>query len=219
MPIRVLGGESLKDLIDVTCHEYCGSAPDKPFACLLVLFDEFGRYAEFATMKRQIAGSGVLQHLFEGIQSNSDKACFVGFIQFELNTYVQRIAPEWCDSIKDLECNFAEMNSITTKEWRYQHVTSNLNILPNHIKFAAENWRNALSVSEPRGTIIYCYAVFKKASSPPLVATSQQCDHAAWIAKKAEQRCRALEVDWLVQRYSELPDVFKQIFLQKIEAP
>ena len=501
MPIRVLGGESLKDLIDVTCQEYCGSAPDKPFACLLVLFDEFGRYAEFATMKRQIAGSGVLQHLFEGIQSNSDKACFVGFIQFELNTYVQRIAPElkndiirvttryqtsdkaylstnletliahliekkspiidewfdteaarresaeiseiiqewfplshqhrlwgipdhfhtvirkgcwplspyavwllyyltaagqhlqersalsllanaidkyqerpaekngqayelsasdlwseellqefiaseesgqqgtiahsyatvlakhgsqlnnnqivllrtivlavklglsvssrddatsalsrlcgitiydsedalnklqneynviewddsfhqfdilgdavprthflaflrqrvastfdeqgksdlfvsriseWCDSIKDLECDFAEMNSITTKEWRYQHVTSNLNMLPNHIKFAAENWRNALSVSEPRGTIIYCYAVFKKASSPPLVATSQQCEHAARIAKKAEQRCRALQVDWLVQRYSELPDVSKRVFLQKIEAP
>jgi len=61
-------------------------------------------------------------------------------------------------------------------------------------------------------------AVFKKASSPPPIATSQQCEHAARIAKKAEQRCRALDVDWLVQRYSELPDVFKQIFLQKIEA-
>ena len=62
-------------------------------------------------------------------------------------------------------------------------------------------------------------AVFKKASSPPPVATSQQCEHAARIAKKAEQRCRALEVDWLVQRYSKLPDISKQVFLQKIEAP
>ena len=97
--IAVHGGESLKDLIDVACREYCGPEPGKPFSSLLVLFDEFGRYAEFATMRRQIAGSGVLQHLFEGIQSNSDKATFVGFVQFELNSYVQRIAPEFKNDI------------------------------------------------------------------------------------------------------------------------
>ena len=62
-------------------------------------------------------------------------------------------------------------------------------------------------------------AVFKKASAPPPVATLQQREHAAWIAKKAEQRCRALEVDWLVQKYSKLPDTSKQVFLKKIEAP
>ena len=97
--ISVHGGESLKDLIDVACQEYCGIGPDKPFTSLLVLFDEFGRYAEFATMKRQVAGSGVLQHLFEGIQSNSEKTTFIGFIQFELNSYVQRIAPEFKNDI------------------------------------------------------------------------------------------------------------------------
>jgi len=62
-------------------------------------------------------------------------------------------------------------------------------------------------------------AIFKKASSPPSIATSQQCEHAARIAKRAEQRCRTLEVDWLVQRYSKLPEISKQVFLQKIEAP
>ena len=62
-------------------------------------------------------------------------------------------------------------------------------------------------------------AVFKKASSPPLVATPQQRENAARIAKKAEQRCQTLQVDWLVQRYSELTDASKQVFLQKIEAP
>jgi len=97
--IAVHGGESIKDLLDVACREYCGPDPGKPFSSLLVLFDEFGRYAEFATMKRQIAGSGVLQHLFEGIQSNSDKTTFVGFIQFELNTYIQRIAPEFKNDV------------------------------------------------------------------------------------------------------------------------
>ena len=490
MPIRVLGGESLKDLIDVACHEYCGSAPDKPFACLLVLFDEFGRYAEFATMKRQIAGSGVLQHLFEGIQSNSDKACFVGFIQFELNTYVQRIVPElkndiirvttryqtsdkaylstnletliahliekkspiidewfdteearresaeisdniqkwfplshqhrlwgipdhfhtvirkgcwplspyaawllyyltaagqhlqersalfllanaidkyqerpaekngqayelsasdlwseellqefiaseesgqqgtiahsyatvlarhgsqlnnnqiallrtivlavklglsvssrddatsalsrlsgiaiydsenalnklqneynviewddsfhqfdilgdavprthflaflrqrvasaydeqgksdlfvsriseWCDSIKDLECDFAEMNSITTKEWRYQHLTSNLNMLPNHIKFAAENWRNALSVSEPRGTIIYCYVELSQETEKIETDASKLLRHAA---KEMGQSCLPIMVVLIVDENAQMGRIMAEL--------
>ena len=490
MPIRVLGGESLKDLIDVACHEYCGSAPDKPFACLLVLFDEFGRYAEFATMKRQIAGSGVLQHLFEGIQGNSDKACFVGFIQFELNTYVQRIAPElkndiirvttryqtsdkaylstnletlvahliekkspiidewfdtekarresaeisdniqkwfplshqhrlwgvpdhfhtvirkgcwplspyaawllyyltaagqhlqersalsllanviekyqerpaeknerayelsasdlwseellqefiaseesgqqgtishsyatvltrhesqlndnqiallrtivlamklglsvsnrdnatsalsrlsgiaiydsenalnklqneynviewddsfhqfdilgdavpqthflaflrqrvasafdeqgksdlfvsriseWCDSIKDLECDFAEMNSITTKEWRYRYVTSNLNMLSTHIKFAAENWRNALSVSEPRGTIIYCYVELSQKTEKIETDTSKLLRR---VAKEMGQSCLPIMVVLIVDKNAQMGRIMAEL--------
>jgi len=97
MVIRALGGESVRDVIDAAATEYCGEG--KPFARLLVLFDEFGRYTEFATLRSQIAGSGVLQDLFEGIQSHADVACFVGFIQFELNAYVQRVAPEFRNDI------------------------------------------------------------------------------------------------------------------------
>jgi hypothetical protein len=97
MPIRALGGESVKDLIDVTCKNYCGI--NLPFSHLLVLFDEFGRYTEFATTKRQIAGSGVLQDLFEAIQANAAHTTFVGFIQFELNAYVQRVNPEYRNDI------------------------------------------------------------------------------------------------------------------------
>src|SRR4030042_6425117 len=97
MPIRALTGESVRDVIDVTVREYCGKG--KPYRCLLVLFGEFGKYTEFATVRRQIAGSGVLQDLFEAIQANAIKACFVGFIQFELNAYVQRVAPEYKNEI------------------------------------------------------------------------------------------------------------------------
>jgi hypothetical protein len=98
MPIRAVTGESIRDVIGVTSREYCGKG--KPYRCLLILFDEFGKYTEFATVRSQIAGSGVLQDLFEAIQD--DKAncvCFVGFIQFELNAYVQRIAPEYRNEI------------------------------------------------------------------------------------------------------------------------
>lgn len=97
MPIRALGGESLRDVIDVIAKEYCGEG--KTFKSLVILFDEFGRYTEFATMRSQIAGSGVLQDLFEGVQANSGCACFIGFIQFELNAYVQRVAPEYKNEI------------------------------------------------------------------------------------------------------------------------
>lgn len=90
--ISALGGESVRDVIDVAVREYCGAG--KTFKCLVVLFDEFGRYTEFATERSHIAGSGVLQDLFEGIQANAGMACFAGFIQFELNAYVQRVAPE-----------------------------------------------------------------------------------------------------------------------------
>lgn len=92
MPIRSLGGESISDLIDVVTRTYCGDG--RPFGRLLILFDEFGRYTEFATERSQIAGSGVLQDLFEGVQAHAVEACFVGFVQFELNAYVQRVAPE-----------------------------------------------------------------------------------------------------------------------------
>ncbi len=97
MTIRALSGESVKDVIDIAVCEYCG--PDKAYRNLLILFDEFGKYTEFATVRSQIAGSGVLQELFEGVQANSGNVCFVGFIQFDLNTYYQRMAPEYKNEI------------------------------------------------------------------------------------------------------------------------
>lgn len=97
MPIRVLSGESVKDVIETVIRTYCGAG--KPYRSLLVLFDEFGKYTEFATMNSQRAGGNVLQDLFEVIQANASLSCFVGFIQFELNAYVQRVAPEYKNEI------------------------------------------------------------------------------------------------------------------------
>jgi hypothetical protein len=97
MTIRALTGESVRDVIDVAVREYCGKG--KPYRNLVILFDEFGRYTEFATVRSQIAGSGALQDLFEAVQAHAGSTCFVGFIQFELNAYVQRIAPEYRNEI------------------------------------------------------------------------------------------------------------------------
>src|SRR5690606_26409168 len=98
MAIRALGGETVKDLLEVTVREYCGES--KAFGRLVILFDEFGRFTEFATVRSQIAGSGALQDLFEGVQDHDEFVNFIGFIQFELSAYIQRISPEYRNEIK-----------------------------------------------------------------------------------------------------------------------
>jgi hypothetical protein len=108
--ITALGGESVRDVIDVACREYCG--PEKAFRCMAVIFDEFGRYTEFATVRSHIAGSGVLQDLFEGIQANTGNACFAGFIQFDLNAYVQRVAPEHRNEILRYVTRYQSANRV-----------------------------------------------------------------------------------------------------------
>lgn len=91
-PIHAVGQESLHDFIRVAKETYCGNG--KPFAGILILFDEFGRYLEFAVQKPHVAGSGSLQQLFECVQSNEDKVFLTCFIQYELKAYISRVAPE-----------------------------------------------------------------------------------------------------------------------------
>ena len=89
LPIQTIGDETVKDVLGKAVAEYIG--PGKPYARLLILFDEFGHYLEFAANKPQVAGDGALQHLFEGVQTHSDCIAFVGFVQFELKAYLQRL--------------------------------------------------------------------------------------------------------------------------------
>ncbi len=110
LPISSLRGESVKEVLETAVNAYCGS--EKPYRALLILFDEFGKYTEFATVKSQIAGNGVIQDLFEAVQSNSGKVCFVGFIQFELNAYMQRVAPELRNEIQRYITRFQNVSKL-----------------------------------------------------------------------------------------------------------
>jgi len=67
---------------------YC--AETGPFSSVIILFDEFGRYLEYAAEKPHLAGDAALQQIFQGVQDNSNKICFVGLIQYELKTYLNR---------------------------------------------------------------------------------------------------------------------------------
>ncbi|MBF0232648.1 MAG: hypothetical protein HQK65_06360 [Desulfamplus sp.] len=97
-PIRAIGQESLQHLISTVKEHYCGDSG--PFHSILIIFDEFGRYLEFAAEKPHVAGDSALQQLFEGVQENSDKCFLVCFIQYELKAYISRVSHEKRDTIK-----------------------------------------------------------------------------------------------------------------------
>lgn len=89
-PIPVEGQESAQELIETLCNNYCG--PDGAFSHVLILFDELGRYLEYASDKPQLAGDFALQQIFQGVQDNSTKVRFIGFIQYELKAYLKRFS-------------------------------------------------------------------------------------------------------------------------------
>lgn len=82
-------GISAGDVLSVLQSELCGQ--DRPFNKVLILFDEFGRYIEYAAANPVIAGEASLQQIFEAVQSADGKVIFVGFIQSELDAYLSRI--------------------------------------------------------------------------------------------------------------------------------
>ena len=89
-PIPVTGQESVQDLLQTLCDVYCG--PQGSFSSVILLFDELGRYLEYAAEKPQLAGDAALQQLFQGVQDNPDKVRFIGLIQYELKAYLRRFS-------------------------------------------------------------------------------------------------------------------------------
>ncbi len=96
-PIRTGGAESPKQLLDTLCQFYCG--PNGPFQSVLILFDEFGRYLEFAVEKPHLAGDAALQQIFEGVHDNARFCFMLCTIQYELKTYVSRVSSEHQNTI------------------------------------------------------------------------------------------------------------------------
>ena len=86
--IPVVGQESAQELLNTLCEVYCGS--EGAFSNVVIMFDEFGRYLEYAAEKPLLAGDAALQQVFQGVQDNSNKIRFVGFIQYELKAYLKR---------------------------------------------------------------------------------------------------------------------------------
>lgn len=61
------------------------------FKKILIIFDEFGRYLEYASTYPQRAGDSALQQIFEAVQNKEGNIVFLGFIQSDIKTYLTRI--------------------------------------------------------------------------------------------------------------------------------
>ncbi len=82
-------GLSAGDVLSLLSEELCGS--EKPFNKVVLLFDEFGRYIEYAAANPTIAGEAALQQIFESVQNASGRILFSAFVQSELDAYLARI--------------------------------------------------------------------------------------------------------------------------------
>lgn len=122
-PIPVMGQESAQELLNTLCDVYCGE--EGFFSSVVILFDEFGRYLEYAAEKPLLAGDAALQQIFQGVQDNSHKIRFIGFIQYELKAYLKRFGSA---DLRQLQRYITRFDS--SQKW---YLSSNLETLFAHM--------------------------------------------------------------------------------------
>lgn len=88
-PIRMDEGVSASAILDTLLKEYCGLRGQ--FDGIVILFDEFGRFLEYAGENPGAAGDSALQQIFEAVQNAQSDIQFVGFIQSDIKSYLQRV--------------------------------------------------------------------------------------------------------------------------------
>jgi len=88
--IRWEDGISAADILTRLSEDLCGE--HGYFNQVLVVFDEFGRFIEFASDFPASAGESALQQIFEAVQNSQGNIVMVGFIQSDLRSYLARVA-------------------------------------------------------------------------------------------------------------------------------
>jgi len=89
VPIRWDDGISAGDILSKLQDAFCGDRG--VFNKILILFDEFGRFIEYASEFPTRAGQSAIQQIFEAIQNSNRNIIFVGFIQSDLKSYLARV--------------------------------------------------------------------------------------------------------------------------------
>jgi hypothetical protein len=64
----------------------------KLFKNVVIIFDEFGRYLEYAAAHPNLAGESAIQQIFESVQNCKPSMIFIGFIQSDLSAYLSRVS-------------------------------------------------------------------------------------------------------------------------------
>ena len=87
--ININEGISAKTILNKIDEKYVKE--EKRFKSIVIIFDEFGRYLEFASIHPNIAGDAGMQQMFEAIQNSEGSMLFIGYIQSDLNAYRIRV--------------------------------------------------------------------------------------------------------------------------------
>lgn len=88
--IRWDEGISASNILEMLISEYCGM--NGRFEHVIILFDEFGRYLEYASgVNAGKSGDSALQQIFETVQNANGVLQVINFIQSDIKTYLQRV--------------------------------------------------------------------------------------------------------------------------------
>ena len=88
--IRWDEGLSASSILEMLVTDYCGM--NGRFDHVIVLFDEFGRYLEYASgVNAARSGDSALQQIFEAVQNAEGALQVINFIQSDIKTYLQRV--------------------------------------------------------------------------------------------------------------------------------
>lgn len=87
--IRWDDGISASNILSKLNEHFC--IKHKVFNKIIILFDEFGRFLEYASAFPNQAGDSALQQIFEAIQNANKNILFIGFIQSDLSAYLSRV--------------------------------------------------------------------------------------------------------------------------------
>lgn len=83
-------GLSASNILEMLISEYCGM--NGRFEHIILLFDEFGRYLEYASgVNAAKSGDSALQQIFETAQNANGVLQVINFIQSDIKTYLQRV--------------------------------------------------------------------------------------------------------------------------------
>ena len=88
--IRWDEGVSATAILETLSEEYCGLSG--PFNNIIIIFDEFGRYLEYASdTSTAKSGDSALQQIFECAQNAGGSIQLISLIQSDIKSYLQRI--------------------------------------------------------------------------------------------------------------------------------
>jgi hypothetical protein len=134
---------NLKEIIKDTVNELCTGA-DAPFHKMLILFDELGIYTQLWCHNPMAAGNFAPQEIFNACSELQGKLCFVGFVQRDLNSFVQGYSIQ-------VQNEFKKWAGRMLPESTY-HLVSNLEEVIGKLIIKKDKWKSVIFDNSPQIT-------------------------------------------------------------------